>query len=149
MAQKKELVSKICLPRTSSLTSSYSAPASLHLRCSALQNATTSITSDGNAPKLISLSRLPLSFLKVEESLQPHSAHVCVDLGGMFGEMSRCDALRPTIAGTPLCELFPRERSRCLDQTRYGCMFDKDSRILCACNKDSKKERESLKLKNR
>jgi hypothetical protein len=60
VAQKKELISKICIPRTSSLTSSYSAPASLHLRCSALQNATTSITSDGDAPELISLSKFPL-----------------------------------------------------------------------------------------
>jgi hypothetical protein len=68
VAQKKELISKIYIPRTSSLTSSYSAPASLHLRCSALQNATTSITPDGDAPKLISLSTLPLSFLKVEGS---------------------------------------------------------------------------------
>jgi hypothetical protein len=76
MAQEKKLISKICIPRTSSLTSSYSAPASLHLRCNALQNATTSITSDGDAPKLISLSRFPLSFLKVEGSLNPHSSHL-------------------------------------------------------------------------
>lgn len=33
-------------------------------------------------------------------------------------------------------------RSRRLNQTRYGYIFDKDSRILRACNKASKKKRE-------
>jgi hypothetical protein len=48
--------SETCIPRTSRLISSYSPPASLHLRYRALQNVTTIMISEGDAPKLISMS---------------------------------------------------------------------------------------------
>jgi hypothetical protein len=73
---RKAQFAKICIPRTSRLISSYSPPASLHLRYSALQNETTISTSDGDVPKLISLFGLPLSFLEVDGNLEPHSPHV-------------------------------------------------------------------------
>lgn len=69
---KFEIDSKFaCIPRTSRLISSYSPPASLHLRYSALQNVTTITISVGDALTLISWFGSSLSSLDVKWCFKP------------------------------------------------------------------------------